>query len=202
MLDIVKEFMLEDKLKDIELIDIMKEHIQFLQSVIKGKERKTECLIERIPLYYHRNVNTQANCDSQSCVETSCEMSCDTSNIESTPSTNKESITHNPKETFVLEYTKWHLVGDKNKKRKKHIKRPVTISNDEDVSTTNRYEILDECCDFENQFGNNVEINHLTNREISALRKQPTKEKTPNKSNTTHYPKRVPGNSTYSRISN
>ena len=45
-------------------------------------------------------------------------------------------------------------------------------------------------------------MNHLTNREISALRKQPTKEKTPNKSNTTHYPKQVPGNSTYSRISN
>ena len=48
------------------------------------------------------------------------EMSCDTSNIESTPSTNKESITHNPKETFVSEYTKWHIVGDKNKKREKH----------------------------------------------------------------------------------
>ena len=119
VLDIVKEFMLEDKLKEIELIDIMKEHIQFLQSVIKGKEREIESLIERIPRYYNRNVNTQANCDSQSCVETSCEMSCDTSNIESTPSTNKESITHNPKETFVSEYTKWHIVGDKNKKRKK-----------------------------------------------------------------------------------
>ena len=58
VLDIVKEFVLEDKLKEIELINIMKEHKQFLQTVIKGKEREIESLIERIPRYYHGNINT------------------------------------------------------------------------------------------------------------------------------------------------
>ena len=48
-MDIIKDFMLEDKLREVQMISVLKEQFEFLQSELK---EKTNIILNLIRLFY------------------------------------------------------------------------------------------------------------------------------------------------------
>ena len=160
-MEVIKEFMLEDKIKQVEFIDSLKEQIVSLKEELKEKNKHINNLILRIPIA----INVQNNYPDDSELLSSTTVSHTSHGSHSKYDNNSHNDnTQTSERPLISEYSKWHLVDDN--KKKKRSKSPEMVANcdnakyNTDITTTNRYQVLDEYSDFENEYSSqNVHVN-------------------------------------------
>lgn len=194
--DLIKEFMLEDKIKEAELVNTLKDYIDHLKLELREKNKIIESLLSKIhtSIKTPTSINEQSNYSDDEAVVMSSSLLCNKLQELDNPMHNtnsnvcKDNIMQNIKAPFVSESSKWHLVGE-NRTNKRKIKSQEIDNNVEDkynndITTENRFQVLDEYSDFEHEYRNqNVQI-----------------KVHPNNDDHTFYGKRiVPGISTYAK---
>lgn len=196
IMDIIKEFMFEEKLREAEMINVMKDQLEYLKCELKEKNKLIESLLARIPSAINKQI---IDPDEPETISTLSNTSYDSTyesnnNFNNELNSSKSSITRNLDTPFISEYSKWHTVGDSKDKRKKQ-SRDIPINSDvgrynNSITTSNRYEILDEYSDFEKEY-KNAEVEKKDNSNHEQVDRNISNVK---------YPKRIPGNSSYSDI--